>query len=70
MNSPAESIYTFSKEVQLFAVGREQTTSIVSVKRAIVTIPPTSVEAERVFSAAGLFFYKAEDQPQSSVFDK
>ena len=62
-NSPAEIIDTFSKEVQLFAVDREQTTSIAAVKRALLTIPPTSVEVERVFSAAG-FFYKAEDQPQ------
>ena len=46
---------TFSKEVQLFAVGREQTTSVTAVKRALLTIPPTYVEAERVFYAAGLF---------------
>ena len=31
-NSPAESFDTFSKEVQLFAVGREQITSIFAVK--------------------------------------
>ena len=54
-NCPAESICTFSLEVQLFAIGREQTSSITAVKRALLTIPPTSVEAERVFSAAGLF---------------
>ena len=55
-NSPAESIDTFSKEVQLFAIAREQTTSIAAAKRARLNIPPTSVEAERLFSAAGLFF--------------
>ena len=33
-NSPAESIDTFSQEVQLFAVGREQTTSIAAMKRS------------------------------------
>ena len=54
-NSPAESIYTFSKEVQLFAVGREQTTSIAAVEIALLTIP-LNFEAERVFFAARLFF--------------
>ena len=60
-NSPPASIGIFSQEVRLFAVGREQTTSISAVKGALLTIPPTSVEAERVFSAAGCF-YKDEDQ--------
>ena len=57
-NSPAESIDTFSQEVQLLAVGREQTTSIAAVKRYLLTIPLTSVEAERVFSVAELLFIK------------
>ena len=51
-------IYTFSKEVQLFAVGRKKTFSITAVKRALLTIPPTFVEVEGVFCAAGLFFTK------------
>ena len=42
----------------MFAVGREPTTSIVAVKRDILTIPPTFVEVARLFSAAGLSFTK------------
>ena len=53
--------------MHLFAVAREQTTSIAATKRVLLIIPPTFVEVERVFSAPGLFFYKADDQPQLSI---
>ena len=53
--------------MQLFDVGREQTTSIAAVNRALLTIPPTFVEVEQVFSEAGLFSYIGEDQPQLSI---
>ena len=61
---------TFSKEVQLFAVGREETSSIAATKRALMTIPPTSVEAERVFSAAGLYFTKLRTRMSDRTIDR
>ena len=46
------------KEVQLFADGGEKTVAISQLHLFLLTIPPTSVEKERVFSAGGLFLTK------------
>ena len=48
----------FSKEIQLFISGGKKTPALDSLSKSLLVIPPTSVEAERVFSAAGLFVTK------------
>ena len=40
------------------------------MKRALLTIPPTTVEAERVFSAAGLFFTKLRTSLSDRSIDR
>ena len=49
---------TFTKELSLFELNIERTTNVSKVNDAIKTVVPTSVEAERTFSAAGLFITK------------
>ena len=46
---------TFSKEVQLYISGGERTSSLIKLHNDLKSVPPTSVEAERVFSVTGLF---------------
>ena len=44
------TVDTFTKEVNLFCAGRLQKTQTINeLHKALLTIPPTSVEAERVF---------------------
>ena len=51
---------TFTKEVGLFTSGgcKTKTKALHDLSRSLLTIPPTSVEAERTFSASGLFLTK------------
>ena len=49
---------TLMKEVQHFAAGGEKTAAISQLHLSLLTIPPTSVETERVFSAGGLLLTK------------
>ena len=52
------NLKTVQKELDLFDATGERTPRMLKIMRAIETIPPTSVEAERSFSAAGLFITK------------
>ena len=52
------NLKTVQKELDLFDATGERTPRMLKIMRAIETIPPTSVEAERAFSAAGLFITK------------
>ena len=52
------NLKTVQKEFDLFDATGERTPRMLKIMRAIETIPPTSVEAERAFSAAGLFITK------------
>ena len=54
----------FSKEIQLFISGGKD-----SLSKSLLVIPPTSVEAERVFSAAGLFVTKLRCNLSDSTLD-
>ena len=51
---------TWTKEIALFmaTAGKKRTTAIDELASCVSTIPPTSVEAERTFSASGLFLTK------------
>ncbi|GFW45344.1 hypothetical protein TNCV_4734511 [Trichonephila clavipes] len=46
------------QEMQLFDLTENPSPTIIKLCEALKTIPPTSVEAERAFSAAGLFLTK------------
>ncbi|GFX84985.1 uncharacterized protein TNCV_4998141 [Trichonephila clavipes] len=46
------------QEMQLFDSTENPSPNIIKLWDALKTIPPTSVEAERAFSAAGLFVTK------------
>ena len=46
----------FAKELSLFELNIERTSNVSN--EALKTVVPTSVEAERTFSAAGLFITK------------
>ena len=46
---------TWTKEVNLFVSGGERTAPLLDIHFCLKTIPPTSVEAEKVFFVTGLF---------------
>jgi len=48
----------FAKELSLFESGKERTHNIFILHKALKSVPPTFVKAERSFSAAGLFITK------------
>ena len=61
---------TFMKEVQLLAAGGKNTAAISQLHLSLLTIPPTSVETERVFSAGGLFLTKLRTNLSDMSLDK
>ena len=48
----------FSTEMRMFDATKERTPNIMKLFESVQTVPATSVEAERAFSAAGLFITK------------
>ena len=60
---------TFTKEVGLFVASGERTTRIQQIHRALLVVPPTSVEAERMFSASGLNMTKLRCRLSDSSID-
>ena len=61
---------TFSREIGLFIAGKKQTTQLQLLHKALQTVPPTSVDAERVFSAGGLFLSKLRKYKSDKTLDK
>ena len=51
-----------SKELDIFEITSERTKNIDLLNDAIRSVPPTSVESERAFSAAGHFVTKLQTQ--------
>ena len=62
---------TYTKEIGLFIAtdGMKKTTAICELASCISTIPPTSVEAERTFSASGLFLTKLRSRLSDKSLD-
>ena len=58
------------KEVNLFVSGGEKTSALLDIHSCLKTIPPTSVEAERVFSVTGLFLTKLRTRLSDVTLDK
>ena len=61
---------TFSREIGLFIAGKKQKTELQLLHKALQTVLPTSVEAERVFSAGGLFLTKLRSSMSDKTLDK
>ena len=61
---------TFAREIGLFIAGKKQTSELQLLHKALQVIPPTSVEAERVFSAGGLFLTKLRSRMSDTTLDK
>ena len=57
-SSPNEILNEIKKEMQVYESTKERPAKLEKIYRALITLPPTSVEAERSFSAAGLFLTK------------
>ena len=57
-NFSQEMLKTMKKEMAVFESTGKRPSSLEKVYKALKTIPPSSVEAERSFSAAGLFVTK------------
>ena len=57
-NSVDKHKTNFTKELSLFELNIGRTSNVSKVHEALKTVVPTSVEAERTFSAAGLFITK------------
>ena len=49
---------------------KKQTAELQLLHKALRVVPPTSVEAERVFSAGGLFLTKLRSSMSDSTLDK
>ena len=60
---------TFAKEMGLYAASRQETERIRLIKNAVFIVPPTSVEAERAFSASGLFVTKIRSRLSDKTLD-
>ena len=55
-NSPIRAISrSITNELQIFDAAGEKTANISKITAAFESIPPISVEAERAYSAVGLF---------------
>ena len=57
------------KEMALFEATGDKSKNISSIEEVLNTIPPTSVEAERAFSAAGLFVTKLRSRLSENSVD-
>ena len=53
-----------------FFACRKKIADLVNLYRAFLVITPTSVEAERVFSAAGIFLTKLRTRMGDQILDK
>ena len=58
-----------SKEMLVFEATGKRTTNLELLFQAFETIPPTSVESERAFSAAGLFVTKIRSRMSDDLLD-
>ena len=52
----------FAEELEVFESTKERTNNISKLYEALKSVPPTSVQAEAAFSAAGLFITKLLQQ--------
>ena len=58
LSTPTDVLQEIKREMTIFETTSERPTCLQKLYGALVTLPPTSVEAERTFSSAGLFVTK------------
>ena len=68
-SSPAEILAEIKREMIIFENTKKRPALLDTIFRALKTIPPTSVEAERAFSAAGLFLTKIRSRLSDAAID-
>ena len=69
LETGAEVLQQIKREMLVFETTGERPPHLEKLYRALVTLPPTSVEAERVFSAAGLFITKIRTKLSDATVD-
>ena len=65
----SEVLHQVKREMAIFESTGERPACLQKIFRAIKTLPPTSVEAERAFSSAGLFITKIRSQLSDRSID-
>ena len=68
--SSSEILQEVKREFAIFENSGQRPSMIDKVFHAIQSVPPTSVEAERAFSAAGLFITKIRSRLGDNAIDK
>lgn len=72
VENPKDILYdvsNISKEMKIFEATGKRTDNLEKLYNALKTIPPTSIESERAFSAAGLFITKIRSSLSDSAID-
>lgn len=67
--NPPDILKIIKKEMAVLETTLERPSLLDKINSAILTIPPTSVEAERCFSAAGLFVTKLRTSLKDETID-
>jgi hypothetical protein len=67
--SSKDILLTLKREMSVYESTGCRPSSLELLFKALMTIPPTSVEAERVFSAAGLFVTKMRSSLNDDTVD-
>jgi hypothetical protein len=57
------------KEMTLFEATKKRPENLEKLFKALKTIPPTSIEAERAFSSAGIFITKLRNRLSPTTID-
>ena len=69
LSTLSEVLHQVKREMAIFESTGERPACLQKIFRAIKTLPPTSVEAERAFSCAGLFITKIRSQLSDRSID-
>ena len=69
LSTLSEVLHQVKREMAIFESTGERPACLQKIFRAIKTLPPTSVEAERAFSSAGLFITKIRSQLSDRSID-
>jgi hypothetical protein len=67
--TPRDVLISLKREMAVFEANGTRPVSLERVYRALLTLPPTSVEAERSFSAAGFFVTKMRSSLSDDAID-
>ena len=69
LSTLSEVLHQVKREMAIFESTGERPACLQKIFRAIKTLPPKSVEAERAFSSAGLFITKIRSQLSDRSID-